>query len=206
MDNISIIPGKIDSEAGGRLNSIALDYMVYPIAGSKDSKLIEHTMQKLWRLGLNRFSHRYAFEAQINHRTLGMVTCYPVSIMNKLAWPTVRELIKLRKWKLVKHSLVNWWETWAMLSLKEGREDEYHIGTLAILPESRGTGIGSKLIDFAEEKARLSNYDKLSLTVRQENSRAINLYEKLGFKITDAIDKQPYHLYRMVKPLPRLLT
>ncbi|WP_019912594.1 GNAT family N-acetyltransferase [Paenibacillus sp. HW567] len=206
MDNISIIHGKIDSAAGGRLNSMALDYMAYPLVGSKDSSLVESTLQKLWRLGFNRFSHRYAFEAQINQKTLGLVTCFPVSVMNKLAWPTTRELIKLRKWKLVKHSLLNWRELWFMLSLKEGRLDEYHIGSLATLPESRGTGIGSKLIHFAEEKARLSNYDKLSLTVRQENSGAVNLYEKLGFKITDAIDKQPYHLYRMVKPLPRLLT
>lgn len=204
MDHISIIHGKIDSAAGGRLNSMALDYMAYPLIGSKDSNLVESTLQKLWRLGANRFSHRYAFEAQINHRTLGLITCYPVSIMNKLAWPTIRELIKLRKWTLVKHTLVNWREAWAMASLNEGREDEYHIGTLATLPEAQGTGIGSKLIHFAEDRARLSNYDKISLTVKQENSRAIKLYEKLGYKITDAIDKQPYYLYRMVKPLPRL--
>ncbi|KWX89513.1 acetyltransferase [Paenibacillus riograndensis] len=203
---MSITHGSPKSASGGRLLGMALDYMAYPVIGTADKALIENTLQKLWILGKNRFSHQYAFEARLDNKTIGIVSCYPVSVMDKLAWPTARELIKLRKWKLIKHSLLHLQELWSMVSLNEGRADEYHIGALAALPESRGYGVGSRLIQYAEDKARLSNYGKCSLTVRQENFRAIKLYERLGYKITDSIEKKPYYLYRMVKPLPRILT
>ncbi|MGN7764359.1 GNAT family N-acetyltransferase [Paenibacillus sp. 22594] len=206
MDNITIMNGNPKSASGGRLMGMALDYMAYPLVGTIDQTLIESTLQQLWGLGKNRFSHQYAFEARLDDRTMGMITCYPVSVMDKLVWPTVRELIKMRKWKLIKHSLLHLQDLWSMVSLNEGRADEYHIGALATLPEGRGYGIGSKLIHFAEGKARLSNYGKCSLTVKQENFRAIKLYERLGYQIADTIEKKPYYLYRMVKPLPRILT
>ncbi|AIQ67699.1 GNAT family N-acetyltransferase [Paenibacillus graminis] len=206
MDHISITHGNPKSASGGRLLGMALDYMAYPVIGTADKALIENTLQQLWVLGKNRFSHQYAFEARLDNRTIGIISCYPVSVMDKLAWPTARELIKLRKWNLIKHSLLHLQELWSMVSLKEGRADEYHIGALAALPESRGSGVGSKLIQQAEDKARLNNYGKCSLTVRQENFRAIKLYERLGYRITDSIENKPYYLYRMVKPLPRILT
>ena len=66
MENILIVKGNPMSQVGGKLNSIALDYMAYPLIGSKDLNLIEKTLKKLWTLGSNRFSHQYAFEAQIS--------------------------------------------------------------------------------------------------------------------------------------------
>ena len=42
---------------------------------------------------------------------------------------------------------------YSMFTLKEGEDDEFHIGTIALLPESRGLGIGTRLIEFAEEQA-----------------------------------------------------
>ncbi|SEV83984.1 GNAT family N-acetyltransferase [[Clostridium] fimetarium] len=199
MENISIVNGNPMSQVGGKLNSIALDYMAYPLIGSKNSNLIEKTFNKLWTLTSNRFSHQYAFEAQINQKTVGMITCYPVSEMKKLAWPTFKKLISIRNWALISHSLMNFRELWSIASLNEGREDEYHIGTLATLPESRGYGIGSKLIAFAEEQAKLSKYNKCSLTVKKENIQAFKLYERMGYQIVDSIEKYPYNMYRMVK-------
>lgn len=206
MDNISITHGNPKSAYGGRLMGMALDYMAYPLIGTADKAIIENTLQKLWGLGKNRFSHQYAFEARLDNRTIGIISCYPVTVMDKLVWPTFRDLMKLRKWNLIKHSLLHLQELWAMVSLNEGRADEYHIGALAALPESRGYGVGSKLIHYAEEKAGFSNYGKCSLTVKQENVRAIKLYERLGYRITDSIEKKPYYLYRMVKTLPHILT
>lgn len=201
MNDVLIVEGNPMSSAGSKLNYMALDYMAYPLVGSKDSYLIEKTLNKLWKLELNRFSHRYAFEAKLNNETVGMVTCYPVSLMDKLAWPTFKKLIALRKWSLISHSLFHLKDVYSMISLNEGRKDEYHIGTLATLPESRGYGIGSKLVYFAEEQAKLNHYNKCSLTVKKENKQALKLYERLGYSIVDSIEKHPYSLYRMVKIL-----
>lgn len=201
MENVTIIKGNPASEVGGKLNSLALDYMAYPLIGSNNQKLIETTFDKLWMLDSNRFSHQYAFEAQINEKTLGIITCYPVTVMKNLAWSTFEHLMKLRKWDLVDYALSHVQEVWSMISLNEGRDDEYHIGSIATLPESRGYGIGSRLIGFAEKQAKIHNYNKCSLTVKQENKQALKLYEKLGYQIVNSIDKNPYLLYRMVKNL-----
>jgi len=201
MEDVKIIKGNPNSKIGGKLNSIALDYMAYPLVGSKDLGLIEKTFEELWTNEDNRFSHEYAFEAKLNQKTVGMITCYPVCVLNQLNLPTFYQLLKLRKWDLLFHSLLHFEELLAMASLKEGRENEYHIGSLATLPESRGYGIGSQLIAFAEEQAMKNQYHKCSLTVKKKNRKAIKLYEKLGYKIADSIENHPYSLFRMVKNL-----
>ncbi|WP_028560566.1 GNAT family N-acetyltransferase [Paenibacillus pinihumi] len=201
MEHIQIVKGHPASDAGGKLNSMALDYMAYPLVGSTEKSLIEQTLGDLWGKSANRFSHQYAFEAKLKDKTIGMITCYPVPVMNKLAWPTMRQLIQLRKWSLIRHSLQNLKAVFSMISLNEGRAGEYHIGTLATLPESRGYGVGSRLIQFAEEQARRGGYGKCSLTVKKDNNQARKLYERLGYTIADSIEKPPYSLYRMVKSL-----
>lgn len=201
MEDIAIVKGNPKSTVGGRLNRIALDNMAYPLIGSKDETIIEKTLEKLWKLKSNRFSHQYAFEARLNEKTVGIITCYPASIMNKMAWQTVKQLIQLRKWELVGYSVMHLREMLSMVTLNEARKGEYYIGTLATLPESRGYGIGSKLIFFAEEQARLLRCDRSSLTVRKENTKALKLYEKLGYQILDTIDTPCYSLYRMGKKL-----
>ena len=55
---------------------------------------------------------------------------------------------------------------------------------IAIHPDYRGKGIGSKLLDFGENEARKNKDTNIySLMVIGQNIRAIKLYEKLGFKV-----------------------
>jgi ribosomal protein S18 acetylase RimI-like enzyme len=201
MEKLSITKGNPDSETGAKLNCMALDYMAYPLVGTKNSTIIEETLKKLWKLSSNRFSHEYAYEIKAEQKTLGMITCFPVSILDYLSWRTFVQIVKLRKWRLIKHTIINFKEVISLVSLKEGRTGEYHISTLATLPESRGYGIGSRLMQFAEQQALNFHLDRCSLTVKKENKTAIGLYEKLGYKIVGSIEKFPYSMHRMVKIL-----
>ncbi len=198
---VAIVKGSPISKYGARLNHIALDYMAQILTGSKDPKVIGRTLEELWKQKANRFSHEFAYEAQLGKETVGLITCYPVSVMNRLAWPTFVKLLMFRKWDIVKYSTRHLREFLSMITLHEGREGEYHIGSLAAFPESRGYGIGTKLITFAEEQAKQKDYRWTSLTVRKENVKALKLYERLGYIIADSIDKKPYSLYRMVKKI-----
>ncbi len=58
--------------------------------------------------------------------------------------------------------------------------DEGYITNIAILPEYRGRGIAKKIMLYAEDG--LQDLKFISLEVRVSNTKAINLYEKLGFK------------------------
>jgi len=49
-------------------------------------------------------------------------------------------------------------------------------------PEKRSQGIGSMLIAEAEEMVKGRGYDRVGLSVREDNHRARELYEKLGYQ------------------------
>ncbi|WP_018752964.1 GNAT family N-acetyltransferase [Paenibacillus sanguinis] len=201
MNDIQIVKGHLLSKVGARLNMLAIDDMAETLVGTRDSGIVEQTLQRLWRQKNNRFSHEYVYEARTGSQTLGVITCYPTKLLNRLAWPTAKQLLTIRKWPLVSYVFSHLGSVWSVLTLREGREDEFHIGTLATLPESRGLGIGTKLLRHAEGIAREQGYKKMSLTVKQKNEPARRLYERMGYEVTDRLDKKPFFLYRMVKPL-----
>ena len=64
------------------------------------------------------------------------------------------------------------------------RADEFHIDVLAVVPSSRGMGIGTALMQKAEDKAESEGKRTMSLGVIAENEGAIRLYERLGYKTT----------------------
>ncbi|EOQ15693.1 hypothetical protein KQ3_05144 [Bacillus cereus B5-2] len=74
MNQISIVKAVHQSMVGAQLNVMALEYMAFALAGSKEKNAVEGTFCKLWRQGNNRFSHQYAYEAQMGVKTLGMIT------------------------------------------------------------------------------------------------------------------------------------
>ncbi len=201
MPNITIVKASPLSQVGARLNQMALDHMAFSLAGSRKQSVVDQTFDHLWRSDESRFSHQYAYEAVKSGETLGIVTCYPVKRMDRLAWPTFRKLLASRKLGLIGYHLANLKELYSILTLKEGKDDEFHVGTLATMPESRGLGVGAQLLNFAEEEAKSLGYEKISLTVRSDNVRAAQLYERVGYRKVSKVVKPSLAIYRMVKML-----
>ncbi len=55
-------------------------------------------------------------------------------------------------------------------------------------PELRGKGLGRKLLEHIEGRARMAGYSKLYIESFPEFGKAVSLYEKLGFRhITHAL-------------------
>lgn len=69
--------------------------------------------------------------------------------------------------------------------------DESHITNVAVHPNYRKLGIGSKLIDTMISYCNEKNCTSYTLEVRESNKAAISLYEKHGF-IVDGIRKEYY--------------
>ena len=61
--------------------------------------------------------------------------------------------------------------------------DEAHISTLAVHPEYREQGIGSRLLEEALIEALRLGADLVTLEVRESNEGPIDLYEKFGFQV-----------------------
>ena len=61
-----------------------------------------------------------------------------------------------------------------------------YIQTIAVTPEARGSGVGSELIKFAEQRI-FENYPNVFLCVSSFNPRARALYERLGYELIGEI-------------------
>jgi ribosomal protein S18 acetylase RimI-like enzyme len=61
------------------------------------------------------------------------------------------------------------------------RSDVGHVTQVCVLPEYRSRGIGETLIGTTENNLRKRNFNSLSLTVTEANSKAVALYRKLNF-------------------------
>lgn len=73
---------------------------------------------------------------------------------------------------------------WCDVTPKE-RPIYAHVGVLGmgLLPEFRGQGIGTDLIRRSLAAAKASGFHRVELTVRENNTRAIELYKRVGFEI-----------------------
>ena len=61
------------------------------------------------------------------------------------------------------------------------------INALCILPEYRGRGFGGRLVKYGLDILRELGAPKVNLLVRTGNTAVIEFYEKLGFRLDDAI-------------------
>ena len=64
------------------------------------------------------------------------------------------------------------------------RRDEFIVDTLVVDGSCRGMGVGTALMNRAEDKAKSMGKRVMSLWVIGENEGAIRLYERLGYETT----------------------
>ena len=69
--------------------------------------------------------------------------------------------------------------------------EQAHINNLAVLPELRGRGLGTQLLEVITHEAAQLGASVLTLEVRQSNEAARRLYERAGF-YQDGVRKNYY--------------
>jgi len=57
-----------------------------------------------------------------------------------------------------------------------------YLGFMFTLPDYRGKGVNTKIIEYLKEWSEAKGLHEIRLTVYDENYRAIRAYEKVGFK------------------------
>ncbi len=69
-----------------------------------------------------------------------------------------------------------------------------YISSLAVLDEFRGRGLGTKMLSIARDQARERGLDALSLIVFEQNTGALRLYQREGFREVDRAPVVPHRL------------
>ena len=68
------------------------------------------------------------------------------------------------------------------------RHDVGHITQICVLPEFRSHGMGESLLAATAASLRSRKFSALSLTVTEANTRAVDLYRRLGFETKRVFD------------------
>ncbi len=121
---------------------------------------------------------QHCFTAVIDDRLLGIAT------ISSSRPP--REFYRAGLWHLLTtFNPIRTLRVWFNLFLLSGSAplDQLMVESIAVSPDARGLGVGTKLMNACEELARSESYPTISLDVIGENVGAIKLYERLGYTI-----------------------
>lgn len=75
--------------------------------------------------------------------------------------------------------------------MQQHHNGEWYVQGIAVIDASRGDGVGSTLLDLAEQQARAAGSNSLCLDVDTANLGATRLYERKGFATTSTSNRAP---------------
>jgi ribosomal protein S18 acetylase RimI-like enzyme len=81
--------------------------------------------------------------------------------------------------------------------------DHLLLDNVAVRPDRQGSGLGRRLVAFAEAEARRLGYAELRLYTHAMMTENITLYTRLGFRETGRRHQAGYDRVFMVKPLAK---
>jgi ribosomal protein S18 acetylase RimI-like enzyme len=116
-------------------------------------------------------------------------------LRSPLAW-FVPQMMRV----MLAHPLVLW-QLIASVFSASGKENLNHgaieLTYIGVRPEQKGKGLGNELLNSFIEASRLKGYRSVVLSVEKENSPAVSLYQKAGFKIIKTFTEGRYQRHRM---------
>lgn len=153
-----------DSAAIAALFLISSDGLAAYIWGGQDASeqaLIETGAQRYAREDV-AFSYRNCLIAEIDGAIAGMVHCFEMPESDaEEADPVLRPYAELED------------------------AGSLYISSVAVHPEYRGAGIGTRLLEAAHERARMLRLPRVSLICFEQNTDAMRLYQRHGYTEAD---------------------
>ena len=165
-------------------------------------KNVKEILKKLYIVKRNQFSYEFTNFIFFEEKISGMVLSYSYDEKSKIDLNTGYLLIKIMNLNFLK-IFPNLLKSFNVLG-KIDKED-YYISNIAIYPEYRGIGLGTKLLNFIEDLAKNRKLKRIVLEVEKKNLNAIKVYENFGFKkekeIFLKIDRKKFSFYKMIKTI-----
>lgn len=157
------------------------------LTGETETQKIIACLETLFRRNDNRHSylHTYIAEDEVTKDILGILVVYNGQVAEILD-------ANLQDWLKQKNAPITSIDI-------EAYPDEFYVDTICVHKNARGLGLGTALLQFAEEVAHSNGYKKVSLNVETQKVKAKKLYERLGYVVTEpwTIINEPF--FHMVK-------
>lgn len=163
----------------------AIGDIAYTLTGATEADEAISLMAQFFAQQQNRLSYENAVIAMEGDEPMGLALFYHGSQTEAIDRPFV-EFVQKRTG--VAPALV-----------KEARDDEFYLDSIAVRSDKRGRGIGKKLLAAFEQEAIQRRHDRIALLVDEENPRARQLYEALGYRQDGTIRVSGHQFRHMVK-------
>ncbi len=158
------------------------------LTGSTYEQEILAVLAQFFQSEDNRLSYHNALVAEEDEQVVGVIVIYHGRDAARLDRPIVERLQRLLNDSSISLD-------------QEADEDEFYIDTLSVSAQYAGRGIGTALIQAAEQHAHQLQYNKIALNVDEDNERAHRLYNHLGYQEDKTIHLYGHPLYHLVKYL-----
>jgi len=192
-----------DADTSTQLIYMTMGSLADYLLGGDDYAAAKSVISRLFRRQKNRYSHQYTNLAIIDGEVAGLLLSYPGKVLKSLNFPMVESMFAVNE---LPQLLRFFYRSLPLIKIKEAAADEYFINNLAIFPKFQGLGVGKFLMNLAKKRSKESGLNKCALTVEIKNSRAVGLYQHLGYQIVKTIKVERLNLrigfsglYRMVK-------
>ena len=181
INAMTIRPAKpSDAKRAGRLQFVTFVKKATFIIGLGDEKRTLRILTELFKEQGHRLSYEYTDIVLHNGHVVGLFTSFPGRKLRRLDGHLDRLILKQYH---TRGKLAVIQRGWPLIFIKESAVDEYFLSNLAVKQSFRGKGIGTKIIEKVEEKARQAGLAKVSLMVAIKNRAARRFYERNGFQI-----------------------
>ena len=150
----------------------------YPLPEDGENRFVER-LEHFFREAGNRFSYQFIQVAMQRGEVIGLVLSFggreEERLNAALGWPLERE----------------------------AAEDEWYVDALAVFTNWGRKGIGTRLLQAAQQQARQHGYAKTALNVARENEQALALYQRLQYVVTGETLLYHHPHVRLVKQLDK---
>lgn len=126
-------------------------------------------------------SYKLHWVVEKDNKIIATVACYGKNDLLKMDSGTVKNILGMYKFRSY-HVLVRALHSASVVT--KPIASSLHIANFGVHPEYRSQGIGQSLLLHLKMLAQQQGCSILSLDVSCENPRGQNLYEKIGFKVT----------------------
>ncbi len=179
MEDMTLRPAHPDDAGRASLllySAYTHKQITYPPSIAVESQFLTN-LQHFFRQRGNRFSYQCVQVAEQSAEIVGLILSFGGRVEKRL------------------NAAVGWRLT------REAHNDEWYVDALAVFANWGSQGVGTYLLQAAEQQARAQHYAKIALHVAEENQQALALYQRLHYVITrkTVLYHQP-HL-RLVKRL-----
>lgn len=150
--------------------------VTYPPSEEAEGRFVER-LQNYFREDGNRFSYQFIQVAEQHSEVVGLVLSFGG-----------------RDEEQLNAAIGGWLE-------REAGDDEWYVDGLAVFTNWGRRGIGTRLLEAAEQQGRQQGYYKIALNVAKENTQALSLYQHLHYVISQETLIYQHPHVRLVKSL-----